>query len=85
MYQQNKRYQLQITNIVITTQLKGTAVEYIFIFTYSVILALMTGVTLGAVVSFFSKKNKLKRFQSTLFYSTIIVAASILVMAFING
>jgi len=59
-------------------------VEYIFIFTYSVIIALMSGVTLGAVVAFFSKDNKLKRFQTTLFYSTIIVAVAIMMMAFIN-
>jgi hypothetical protein len=48
-------------------------------------LALMTGITLGAVVAFFSKKNKLKRFKSTLFYATIIVTTAILMMAFING
>lgn len=58
--------------------------EYIFIFTYSVIIALMSGVTLGAVVAFFSKENKLERFQTTLFYSTIIVAVAIMMMAFIN-
>ncbi len=44
----------------------------------------MSGVTLGAVVAFFSKDNKLKRFQTTLFYSTIIVAVAIIMMAFIN-
>ncbi len=47
--------------------------EYLFIFTYSVILAVMAGLLLGAVVAIFSSKAKLKKFQLTLGYTSLIV------------
>jgi hypothetical protein len=58
--------------------------EYIFILTYSIMLALMAGVLLGAIVALFSKEHKLKKFQATLCYTSAVVAVALITMTMVN-
>ena len=59
--------------------------EYLFIFTFSVILAVTAGLFLGALVAFFSKENKAKNFRVAFSYTAIFVLAILTIMTFING
>lgn len=52
--------------------------EYIFIFTYSVILAVMAGGILGAIVALFSKQHKGRNFRVTFCYSAVVVVIFIM-------
>tara|TARA_B110000211_G_scaffold115295_1_gene133540 strand:- start:29495 stop:29686 length:192 start_codon:yes stop_codon:yes gene_type:complete len=62
----------------------GVAVEYIFIFTYSVIVAVVAGVILAAIAALFSPQPKGKYFKRTFCYTTLVVSIFILLLVFVN-
>ncbi len=67
------------------TYRKGEVMEYLFIFTYTVILAVMAGLLLGAIFALFSKQNKLKRFQIVFGYSSLVLMLIINLYIILNN
>ncbi|UUO24818.1 hypothetical protein FGD67_17530 [Colwellia sp. M166] len=58
--------------------------EYIFIFTYTVIVAVVVGLILATIVALFSQQNKRKYFQRTFGYTTLAVSVFILLLIFVK-